>query len=53
MMLFPAIEVPNMFCKFSNYTQSIEGLTFLMWVLALYGLLNIMFHIYSYIRTCK
>jgi len=38
MELFPKIEIPNLICRFDNYTQSITIIDILIYVLAFIGL---------------
>jgi len=50
MKILPELTIPNAICKFDNYTQSFEWLTLIIWVLALIGLLWILFTIIQWYR---
>ncbi len=55
MELLPAIEIPKFVCRFDNYVQSIEIIQnlvyiFVIWGLAIWGLLHFIFWILQLIR---
>lgn len=50
MNVIPSIDIPNMVCRFDNYTQDFPAIGLIIYLFATIGLLFILFEIAKYTR---
>lgn len=47
MKIFPEIEIPDLICRFDNYTQSTSFIQIITYILSFIGLIGLIFLLYK------